>query len=185
MEKWKTQRRKERAAKDKRKLREAESRAEARAAAKAEKDACREKVMLAEAAEAAKASATAVAEEAAAAPAQEIAKPKQVAKKKRKVARKKMPQEGNVVRSGIFDAEGAERDAMLIKQLGSRLGIGGSDPDKRRRVERSIFTDLGLNDDLNVGVEEPPSSGDEADHAASGAEREFGELLDDLLRVAQ
>jgi len=69
------------------------------------------------------------------------------------------------------DALGAERDAEIIRQLESRLGITG-DVDKRHRKEQTIFASLGL-DEKPVGGQEPDSSDDDG--------LGLGELINDVL----
>mmetsp|Transcript_79610 Transcript_79610/g.234127 ORF Transcript_79610/g.234127 Transcript_79610/m.234127 type:complete len:258 (-) Transcript_79610:77-850(-) len=81
---------------------------------------------------------------------------RKVGKLKRKSKAASAGGAGNAL-SNLFDQEGAERDEQLMQALEAKLGIAG-DPAKRKRAERSIFADLGFDDDLLDGVEEPPSS---------------------------
>merc|ERR1712217_1022343 len=56
---------------------------------------------------------------------------------------------------GIFDPEGAAADEALMRHLSGKLGIKG------QRGEQKIFADLGFGDDVEDGIEELPSSGEE------------------------
>lgn len=69
------------------------------------------------------------------------------------------------------DALGAERDAAIIRQLESRLGVTG-DVGKRHRKEQTIFASLGV-DEKPVGGQEPDSSDDDG--------LGLGELINDVL----
>lgn len=76
----------------------------------------------------------------------------------------------NMLKGGLSADADAERDEMLIRHLESKLGMSG-DSAKKRRMEASIFDDLGLEDDVDdvvsKGSKEPPSGDEEG---GSGAE---------------
>mmetsp|Transcript_99286 Transcript_99286/g.263872 ORF Transcript_99286/g.263872 Transcript_99286/m.263872 type:complete len:255 (-) Transcript_99286:125-889(-) len=86
---------------------------------------------------------------------------------------------------GLFDPDGAERDEQLLKALEAKLGIAG-DPEKRKRAERSIFADLGFEDDLADGIEELPSE-EEEEQPGGGAypdNQHLSELLEGILGLS-
>lgn len=89
-------------------------------------------------------------------------RPKKKVKRKRISAASQMQTDNETREENSFAASlmaGAEKDAELIRQAERELGI--TDPQQRKKMERAIFEDLGMDDLAEIGEE--PSSGEE-DH---------------------
>mmetsp|Transcript_33275 Transcript_33275/g.97002 ORF Transcript_33275/g.97002 Transcript_33275/m.97002 type:complete len:288 (-) Transcript_33275:120-983(-) len=90
----------------------------------------------------------------------EARRPPAKRRKKREELRKREQQGMPGGLAELFDPAGAERDAALMRQAEEELGLS-RDPAQRRKAEAAIFADLGFEDAEGVG-EEPPTSSDEA-----------------------
>mmetsp|Transcript_109200 Transcript_109200/g.216832 ORF Transcript_109200/g.216832 Transcript_109200/m.216832 type:complete len:248 (-) Transcript_109200:49-792(-) len=107
-------------------------------------------------------------------------------KRDKKNARSTVVSKVSATKTGSrLDDEVAQQDAKLMQHLGAKLGFH-SDPGKRQRTEKQIFEDLGFGNGLDIGAEEPPSSGEDhmvlSDDEHGGAKKqELSALLDDIL----
>jgi len=106
-------------------------------------------------------------------------------KSMKKSARSTLESKNTVRKTGSrLDDEAAQEDAKLMQHLGAKLGLN-SDPGKRQRAEKQIFEDLGFGDGFDIGVEEPPSSGEDMvpsdDEPAKVKGEELSSLLDNIM----